>query len=592
MIQSIRSNREEFKAVEFQPGLNVILAQRTAEASERDSRNATGKSSLLEILHFCLGSDMGRSPLSHEALRGWAFSMDMEVRTGEITATRNTERAGRVLLSGATRDWPITPRTDEDTGDRFVTVDEWKRLLLWLMFDLPVEVGEETYSPTSRVLLSYFARRTRDAFSDPFTSFRNQPGWSKQIHTALLLDLDWRYPQRAELLRKREESLRQARAAVEAWREAAREAAPRDFVPEEATQGALEATRITLEARVRDFAEQLASFKVHPQYSQYEAEASQLTMQIHDLVNANVTDREFIEFYEESLVAEEPAAPQALAAMYEEARIHFPDQVNRRLDEVEAFYEALVENRRRYLTAEMQRLSREIEAREAEIESLSSRRASVLAFLQEHGALEEYLRLQEAHQQTVEHLARVEAQLAELRRFEDESARLRIEREELFRDARNDFEDRRPIWTLAVELFAANTSELYERPGRLVLDVTNSGGLALNIEMERAASQGIQEMMVFCYDIMLAQMWAARPVKPSFVFHDSTIFDGVDERQVSRALQLAARSGNEQGYQYICSLNSDTVPWSEFPPGFDLNEHVVLELTDTETGGLFGMRFG
>lgn len=77
--------------------------------------------------------------------------------------------------------------------------------------------------------------------------------------------------------------------------------------------------------------------------------------------------------------------------------------------------------------------------------------------------------------------------------------------------------------------------------------------------------------------------------------HDSTIFDGVDERQIARALTLAHRSTDEYGFQYICMLNSDQVPWKELPAELDdlREEHVALELTDAgEAGGLFGIRFG
>jgi len=44
----------------------------------------------------------------------------------------------------------------------------------------------------------------------------------------------------------------------------------------------------------------------------------------------------------------------------------------------------------------------------------------------------------------------------------------------------------------------------------------------------------------FCYDLMLARLWPARPATPGFLIHDSTIFDGVDERQRALALDLAA----------------------------------------------------
>jgi uncharacterized protein YydD (DUF2326 family) len=76
------------------------------------------------------------------------------------------------------------------------------------------------------------------------------------------------------------------------------------------------------------------------------------------------------------------------------------------------------------------------------------------------------------------------------------------------------------------------------------------------------------------------------------LIHDSTIFDGVDERQEALALESVAKEARERGFQYICTLNSDTVPWHEFSGGFNLNSFVRLRLSDaTEDGGLLGIRF-
>jgi uncharacterized protein YydD (DUF2326 family) len=71
-----------------------------------------------------------------------------------------------------------------------------------------------------------------------------------------------------------------------------------------------------------------------------------------------------------------------------------------------------------------------------------------------------------------------------------------------------------------------------------------------------------------CCDLMLARLWSARSASPGFLIHDSTIFDGEDERQRAEALELATSESLAQGFQYICTLNSDYVPRNEFSPGF------------------------
>jgi uncharacterized protein YydD (DUF2326 family) len=58
------------------------------------------------------------------------------------------------------------------------------------------------------------------------------------------------------------------------------------------------------------------------------------------------------------------------------------------------------------------------------------------------------------------------------------------------------------------------------------------------------------------------------------------------------ALELASRESVDHGFQYVCMLNSDRVPYAEIGPELSIDEHIILRLTDVrEDGGLLGFRF-
>lgn len=99
-------------------------------------------------------------------------------------------------------------------------------------------------------------------------------------------------------------------------------------------------------------------------------------------------------------------------------------------------------------------------------------------------------------------------------------------------------------------------------------------------------------MQIFCFDMMLTLLSLRRGRSPGFLVHDSHLFDGVDERQVGKALALGASLAEEHGFQYIVSLNTDDVP-REVPSSFNLEDYTLdTRLSDsTEDGGLFGFRF-
>ena len=58
MIHRITANKSSFHPVEFTPGLNVVLADRTDTSTQKDTRNGLGKSTLIDIIDFCLGSNV------------------------------------------------------------------------------------------------------------------------------------------------------------------------------------------------------------------------------------------------------------------------------------------------------------------------------------------------------------------------------------------------------------------------------------------------------------------------------------------------------------------------------------------------------
>ena len=144
-----------------------------------------------------------------------------------------------------------------------------------------------------------------------------------------------------------------------------------------------------------------------------------------------------------------------------------------------------------------------------------------------------------------------------------------------------------PFWALE-EL----SSSLYERAGNLTIDIT-PGGPKFDVHIAGERSKGIINMQIFCFDLMLTEIGVRRGRWPGFLIHDSHLFDGVDERQVAKALQIGAQRAEANGFQYIVTMNSDSVPKDGFIEGFSLQNHVVpTKLTDeTETGGLFGFRF-
>ena len=128
-------------------------------------------------------------------------------------------------------------------------------------------------------------------------------------------------------------------------------------------------------------------------------------------------------------------------------------------------------------------------------------------------------------------------------------------------------------------------------PYYLVISADESG-VRFSPHIESDESQGISSMVIFCFDLTMAVMAHRGRRGPDFLVHDSHLFDGVDSRQIARALQLGSRVAAEEGLQYLITINSDDLQ-KTVGHGFDAEPYLLpVRLTDDrEDGGLFGFRF-
>lgn len=579
MIHGVYANNSSFHSVEFTTGLNVVLAERTDTSTQKDTRNGLGKTTLIEIIDFCLGSK-GKS-LRIEPLMDWAFTLDLTLAGNRIKATRAIDKHKRIVIDGKTTGWIEEPENDKETGDRVFNIERWKTVLGWAFFGLPRSAYIYKYKPSYRSLISYFIRTGHDAYSDPFSHHRKHKTWDIQLHIAFLLGLNWDYAAKYQEFKDKDQELSKIENLVRTG------AMERTL----GSVGDLEAERVRLEELEERERNALASFKVHPQYKNIQEEADKITDDIHDLTNKNVIDRRLLARYRESVSVEKPPSDIDLEELYKETGLVFTDAVLRTLAEAKEFHQKIVENRKAFLETEIIKLERQIKQRDEKIAEQTETRATSLDILKTHGALQEMTKLQERYGKIKGDLEYILKRIDDIKDATARKRNIKIAITELAKIAELDHEQRRDIWKMAVRLFNENTQALYETPGRLIINITETGYM-YDVEIERSGSEGIGMMKIFCFDLMLLQFNFYQEKGIDFLIHDSILYDSVDSRQRALALERAAEVSKQLGSQYICALNSDKVPRNDFTEGFDFDQHVRLTLTDKEPSGrLLGFQF-
>ena len=585
MIHSLYSSMPTFKNLQFRQGLNILLADKSPGATDKQTRNGAGKSSLIELIHFLLGANP--DTIFTNALRRYSFGMEFDLGQARRSVERSGKNPGTVMVQGTdTEDWPVKPQMANLFGEldfsQTLSNETWKVVLGQMMFGLPDKTQSAKFAPTFRSLFPYFVRRkSGGGFLSPIKQNNQQPLWDQQVSISCLLGLDWTIPQQWQLIREKEKSLKELQKA-------AKEGVLDSFI---GTTAELRTSLLLAESRFLELKERVTNYQILPEYHQWEQEASQLTRELGTLADENTTDRLLLAELEEALSQETEPSTTDLERLYQEAGIILPNSTLRRFEEVRLFHESIIANRRSYLEKEVAAARQRIRVREQTMPEINARLARIMAVLQSHGALDQFTKLQSelASQEAKTELLRQRFAAAE--RLESERNELEFERNQLEVRLRQDYHEQAGVLRDAILAFGKFSNALYENPGNLTISAS-SNGPRFDVTIGGEKSGGINNMQIFCFDMMLMQLAAERKAGPGFLVHDSHLFDGVDERQVAKALQVGEKAARDLSFQYIVTMNSDAIP-REFPDGFDINEYILpVRLTDaTENGGLFGIRF-
>jgi len=588
MIRSIKSNNEKFKTVVFNEGYNVILADRKKSNGQDDrkkTRNGAGKTTLIEIIHFCLGAQVSKNSIFKSTyLKGWIFTLNIEINNQSYDLIRGTDTSNKIYIHGDLNnlDWDF--KYDKKNSDYYVSAANLNKELLGDIFGLEKDSIETKYIPSFRELISYSIRRTTDGYRDAFEYFPKQKSYSRQACNTYFLGLNMDYASMFQELKDKSKG-------IEDFKKAAKSGVIGSFT---LNLGELNTEVITSHNNFVQLKQQIDSFRVHPQYSEITKDANNITEEIHQLTNTYALRKQLLSRYEVNVREEKIEIPiKDIEKIYAEAGILFGDTVKKNLDEVVVFHEMIISNRKEYLSNEVQRLRREISSLEVQIETLSNKRSEMMKVLDAHGALEEYTLMQERYVIAKQKYEDAKKRLESVEYIEDSKSKIKIENQELLIKSRQDYSERIEFREKAISLFKEDTEFLYPEAGTLTIDLKETG-YSFGIDIKSSKSQGVSYMKVFCYDLLLAELGSLKETFPDFLVHDSTIFDGVDERQIARALKLAKLKSEQIGFQYICMMNSDMIPLNEFDDEFKsaFNDSIILRLDDeTETGGLLGIRF-
>lgn len=557
----LTANHASFKTVEFnRDGLTLIIGVKTSdegkEKSKRDKTyNGVGKSLLIELLHFCLGTQ--KNEALENAIPHWEFSLNFEINGIEHTVTRNTSSQNKVFLD-----------------NQELSLNKYKDLIEARVFHIPPDIPGLTFRP----LISKFIRPTSKSYVVPDATSSDYAPYEALIRNAFLLGLD------TELISEKSKLRREfvdTEALIKSFE--------KDPVINEFFRGGqdVDITIRDSQEEISRLEEELKRFEVAANYYEIQQEADALSNKVFDIKNQIVLLRNAISSIDASLKQRPDISRERVVRLYGEVRVAFQPETIKYLKDVETFHATLLENRIARLSKDRLQFQKELSSLEQEITSGQKELDKKLALLGSSRALDQFVAI-------TKQIAELKAQSQKLKDYKelkqiysDNLARIStklstaiIKTNAYLADYEADIEKK-------LSPFRSFSKRFYPKAPAGITLKNNEGDnqlrFDLDVRIQNDASDGVNEVRIYCFDMTL--LLARHMHTVNFVIHDSRLFSDIDPRQRAILFKTASEVCKSHGFQYIATVNQDQIESmaGEFSPDElkrIIYDNVKLELKD------------
>lgn len=523
---SLEANKPSFNTVHFNPkGLTLIIGKSTS-TDKNNTYNGVGKSLLLQIVNFCLGSN--KIPAFEQYLSGWEFTLSFKVGDKRFTANRATKNQNKIYLN------------DKAFGQAAFNA-EMERML--------VDIPEDSPYLTFRTILSRFYRTGRGSYVSSLTTAKEQP-FSSLVNNAFLLELDLDYVYQKRNTRKRYQEL-----------ETFEKSFKKDPIIREYYAGDLdvefEISRLTQD--VKKLESDIENYKVAENYAALQAEADGMAEKLSKIKNRLYYLNTSIKNIKHSMSLYQDMDLEKVYRIYGEITELFKEGTLQTLEKVTKFHKSIHIKRSERLDKELKKLSA-IHLEEEKIKSeLQKDFDEKIKLLAKSRALDFFAAINA--QLTV-----LKTKLSKLQDYKNISVHSKKEMAEALKELSSQEvttieyleaykEKEHPVYLG----FSALANEFYpEVPAGISIqnnEGNNQERFKISVKIQNDASDGINEVKIFCFD--LNNLINSRVHYFQSVFHDSRLFSDIDPRQRAILLQRAHTLTKASDKQYIATMNED-----------------------------------
>jgi uncharacterized protein YydD (DUF2326 family) len=318
---------------------------------------------------------------------------------------------------------------------------------------------------------------------------------------------------------------------------------------------------LDLDDKIAKLESDLANFQVAEDYHVIESKADDARRRLQSISNRSVVIENAIEHIEASLHIKPDLSSERVQKLYAEARVVFSEALKRSVEEVMDFHKKLIENRIKRLQEEQAKLRDQLRKIRGEKKAVGDELDGHLKYLGAHSALDVFLSLSKALADYRSEASKLREykKLLETYRSETQSLKAALAQETI--RAEQYLQANSSRLAANAGLFRSFAKRFYpESPSSLSVinnDGDNQNRFDISAKIQSDASDGINEVKIFCFDFTILKIAAANNIR--FLFHDSRLFSDVDARQAATLFRIAASDTLNKGLQYIATINEDQV---------------------------------
>jgi uncharacterized protein YydD (DUF2326 family) len=555
---SLTSNQETFHNVMFrEEGVSLIVAKQKnpQEADRGKTTNGVGKSLVVTLIHFCLGSNENEKLL--KAIPDWEFTLTFELNGTLHTATRNVKKQDGILLDGES-----------------ISLSKYRDFLEKGAFSIPHHVNSLSF----RSLIKRFIRPNKEAYTSFDAVEVVEPPFARLLNMSLILGLDVNLVNEKCRLKKQKDKIEGYLANLE------KDTIFKSFFTKDKD---FESELFDLDEKIAKLESDLTVFKVAEDYHEIESKANDAKSRLQSISNRITVISNAIAHIEASLNITPDLSLDKINQTYSEAGIIFSEGLKHTLNDITEFHSKLIATRIKRLEDERSKLRDQLKKATIEKKSVGDELDEHLKYLGAHSALDVFLKLTKAVSDYRSQATKLREykKLLETYRNETQTLKAALAQETIKGEAF--LQSHGALITANAAIFRGFAKRFYpDKPSGLSV-VNNDGDNQIRFEIlakiQSDASDGINEVKIFCFDMTILKLGLNNNVK--FLFHDSRLFSDVDARQAATLFKILSEEITSNKLQYIATVNEDQINsvkkhYSDEEFETIINKNIIMTLTD------------